>query len=372
MNLLILTHVPHIIDKNQYFAYSPYVREMNVWGKFVEEMIIVAPLNQNLKTEIDIEYNHKNIKFIKIKSFNLIGFKAQMNAFLKIPKIIFQIFKAMKNADHIHLRCPGNIGLLGCLVQILFPSKSKTAKYAGNWDPNTRQPYSYKLQQWLLNNTFLTKNMQVLVYGEWAGSSRNIKPFFTATYQESEIKPLIVKNFNGCIKFVIVGTLVDGKNPLFAIQLIENLNNLGYEVSLNLYGDGILKEKLHLYITEKNLQDIVFLNGNQNKETIKKAYQDSHFVVLPSESEGWPKAVAEGMFWGCVPVSSPVSCVPFMLDFGKRGVLLKMDLKNDTAALSLLLKNEQTFQTKSKLAKEWSNIYTLDFFEQEIRLFLQR
>ena len=26
--------------------------------------------------------------------------------------------------------------------------------------------------------------MQVLVYGEWEGSSKNIKPFFTATYSE--------------------------------------------------------------------------------------------------------------------------------------------------------------------------------------------
>jgi hypothetical protein len=31
------------------------------------------------------------------------------------------------------------------------------------------------------------------------------------------------------------------------------------------------------------------------------------------------KAIAEGMFWGCIPVGTAVSCVPFMLDEGKRG-----------------------------------------------------
>ena len=76
--------------------------------------------------------------------------------------------------------------MLGCFIQILFPNKPKTAKYAGNWDPKSSQPTSYRIQKWILNNTILTKNMQALVYGEWEGNSKNIKPFFTATYQEKE------------------------------------------------------------------------------------------------------------------------------------------------------------------------------------------
>lgn len=77
--------------------------------------------------------------------------------------------------------------MLGCLVQIFFPKKIKTAKYAGNWDPEAKQPLSYRIQRWVLSNTFLTRNIQVLVYGEWKQQTKNIKPFFTATYSKSEI-----------------------------------------------------------------------------------------------------------------------------------------------------------------------------------------
>ena len=70
------------------------------------------------------------------------------------------------------------MGLIGAIVNILFPNKQKTAKYAGNWDPKSKQPWSYRLQKWILSNTFLTKNMQVLVYGEWPNQTKNIKPFF--------------------------------------------------------------------------------------------------------------------------------------------------------------------------------------------------
>ena len=63
-------------------------------------------------------------------------------------------------------------------------------------------------------------------------------------------------------------------------------------------------------------------------------------MILPSQSEGWPKAIAEGMFWGCVPIATPVSCVPFMLDYGERGVLLQMNLEQDVQQLKRLLNNE--------------------------------
>jgi hypothetical protein len=33
------------------------------------------------------------------------------------------------------------------------------------------------------------------------------------------------------------------------------------------------------------------------------------------------------MFWGCVPIVTSVSCIPFMLDYGKRGVLLDKNKK---------------------------------------------
>jgi glycosyltransferase involved in cell wall biosynthesis len=113
------------------------------------------------------------------------------------------------------------------------------------------------------------------------------------------------------------------------------------------------------------------LKGNQPKNLVKEAYQNSHFIILPSKSEGWPKALAEGMFWGCVPIATPVSCVPFMLDYGNRGLLLEMDLELDSNQLENLLNNESDFLAKSQKAYDWSTKYTLDIFEAEIKKMLQ-
>jgi glycosyltransferase involved in cell wall biosynthesis len=247
MKFAIITHVPHIIKDNRYFAYAPYVNEMNIWAKYVEELILVAPEVKTEKTAVDTAYQHQNIQFIAIEGFDVLSLKGIFRAVLKMPKISWKIFKAMQTADHIHLRCPGNIGMLGSLLQILFPSTPKTAKYAGNWDPKSKQPWTYKLQQWILSNTFLTRNMQVLVYGEWDGSSKNIMPFFTATYNEEDKLPIFKKELKGSINFVFVGTLVKGKSPLYAIRLVENLSKKGYDVRLSLYGEGMERNRLEQY-----------------------------------------------------------------------------------------------------------------------------
>lgn len=370
MRFVIITHVNHIQYVNQYFGYAPYVQEMNIWFKYVDEVIIVAPLKNTKTTEIETSYQHNKIDFRTLPNFNLTNFKNVFSSVFKLPIIFWRIFWAMRSADHIHLRCPGNMGLIGCLVQVLFPKKIKTAKYAGNWDPQSKQPFTYKMQKWILNNTFLTRNMTVLVYGNWSNQSQNIKPFFTATYSELEKEIITKTSFDTTIEFIFVGSLVSGKNPLYAIKLVQHLRENGYNVMLNFYGEGHEKNVLENYIHINNLEDIIVLHGNQNKETIKKAYQKSHFVVLPSKSEGWPKAIAEGMFWGCVPVASKVSCVPFMLDYGNRGVLLEMDLEKDVNQIKEMISDEKNFISKSKLSAQWSQNYTIDVFEAEIKKLL--
>lgn len=372
MKFAIITHVPHGFNGKNYFAYAPYVREMNIWGKFVKDVILVAPLELQSETPILISYEHKNIDFRIIKSMDLLTLRSKITALLHLPKTFLTICKAMRAADHIHLRCPGNIGLLGCLAQIFFPSKPKTAKYAGNWDPKAKQPASYRFQKWLLNNTFLTKNMQVLVYGQWEGSTKNIKPFFTATYHESDKIKISPRALQSPLLFIFAGSLAPGKRPLYAIQLIEKLSHSGFDVNLKLYGDGSEKQQLQDYCVQNDLQNIVTFMGNTNEITLRKAYQQSHFVILPSRSEGWPKVIAEAMFWGAVPVASGVSCVGDMLANGERGILLAMDLSSDRQQIKVLLDQPDRYRQMAENGIEWSRKYTLDYFEQQIEHILNR
>ncbi|WP_396146716.1 glycosyltransferase family 4 protein [Flavobacterium sp.] len=371
MKFLIVTHVVHTQKGNDFFAYSPYVNEMNVWLRHVDSVTIIAPLKAEELINLQGKYLSDNIHFIAVPQFSFINSKESIKALFSIPIIIWKLFGAMYSADHIHLRCPGNMGLLGSLVQLFFPFKFKSAKYAGNWDPKSRQPLSYELQKFILRNTFLTKRMQVLVYGEWKNFTKNCKSFFTATYSEKEIIPLQSKIWEDKIKFVFVGNLVKGKQPLKAIQIVENLIPHYPNVELSIYGDGPERKVLESYINKESLQMKVFFKGAQDKETLKQIYQNSHFLILFSKSEGWPKVVAESMFWGCLPIVSSVSCLPNMLDYEKRGIVLKDSFVENNKLINILIEDKSEYEKRSIAAASWSRNFTIEKFEEELIKILQ-
>jgi glycosyltransferase involved in cell wall biosynthesis len=366
MKLVVISSAPLVLKQNNYFAYSPYVKELMIWAKQDTEIGMLCPIWKQDKGLLISPILFPISKLFVSIEFNGLNFLNAIKSFFVSFVNFYYLIRAMIWADHIHLRCPGNIALMACFVQIFFPKKIKTAKYAGNWDPNSKQPWSYNLQRWILQNTFLTRNMTVLVYGAWPNMSNNCRSFFTATYRESDKKQIFPRALNYPIQCIFVGSLSAGKNPLYAIQLVENLLKKGISIQLKLYGDGADRSTLESYCAHAALESVVEFCGNQEAEQIQKAYESSHFLVLPSQSEGWPKAVAEAMFWGCVPLVTPVSCVPSMLNNQSRGLLLNLQLEQDTQWIIELLLNPLEYVSKAEAAMEWSRQYTLDQFEKEI------
>ena len=369
MNFLIVTHVEHKRNElNQLGAYGPYVKEMNIWGKYVDQITIVGPFWHKPFNPIDLPYNHPNINFVEIPEINVTTAKSFFHAAKSLPIILSTLYRQMKKADHIQLRCPGNIALLGCLVQIFFPKTKKTAKYAGNWDWNSNQPRSYRMQQHLLNNTFLTKNMQALVYGNWPGSTKNILPFFTATYREADKVPTPIRSLSATqkINLIFVGVLGKNKEPILSVKVAEAMLKAGYDVTLNMYGEGYERPRLEAYIEEKNLGQSVILHGNQPAQTIRESFIKSHFLIFISQSEGWPKVVAESMFWGCVPITTRVSCVADMLNEGERGTLVEPNPDVVVQALKQYIDQPEKYAQAATKGMEWSRQFTMEKFETEI------
>jgi glycosyltransferase involved in cell wall biosynthesis len=371
MKIIVISSAP-LVSKNDILSgYSPYIREMEIWARHAGEIAFVCPVLQSEQGQLLMRLDFPVAKVFPVKSFDVKSIQGMLRAVRFAFFNFYTIYKAMRWADHIHVRCPGNISLIGCFVQMFFPGKKKTAKYAGNWDPKAKQPLSYKIQRWILANTFLTRNMQVLVYGQWPNSTHNIKPFFTATYRESEKTDVLPRQLSDEIKFIFVGTLSEGKQPLYALQLIEALNKLGRRASIDFYGEGKQREPLESYIAKNSLIHFAKLKGNSTAQEMIAVYKESHFLVLPSKSEGWPKVVAEAMFWGCIPLATAVSCVPYMLGNGTRGVILQTKLESDVNTLTTLLDNQPEYDAKVSQGIGWSRQFTLDLFEKEIKALLQ-
>jgi glycosyltransferase involved in cell wall biosynthesis len=389
MRLLVISDA-HLIDEDGLkVAYAPYVKEMDLWMKHVDHTTFISPnkintllLSQPFKMQ---QFHHVGVTRLEFNKWSSI-----VKSLTVLPRQILILWRAMRKADHIHLRAPGNLTLLACMVQIFLPLKAKTAKYAGNWDPRAKQPFSYRLQRWFLSNTSLSKNIKVLVYGDWRDQSHNIKSFFTATYTETN-RNTFAKSLQTPLRFVFVGTLSKNKNPHLLVELIEKLNKAGIPSTADFYGDGpMLEELVNLSMvpissdnrdtvvdasTDLSLSGNMTFHGNQSSEIVQEAYKKAHFLFLASDSEGWPKAVAEAMWHGCVPIATPVSCIRWMLDaqeyqpIGNRGII-HHSIDQTNHSIERLLEQPEQFQAMSIAAQKWSQQYTMERFEQEIKQLL--
>jgi glycosyltransferase involved in cell wall biosynthesis len=370
MKLAIFTLVEHIEYQGKYYGYAPYIREMELWNSHFEEVTIVAPLSKNKTIDvISRPYTHSKIKFIEVPVFNIKSITSVFGLLLLLPSMCYKMIKVMRHADHLHFRSPSNISAIAAVLQVFFPQKKKTMRYTGNWDPSSKQPIGYKFQKNIFSNTFLTKNMTGLVYGNWDNMSKNINPFFAATFHENEKENSIYRDYSSQLKFIFVGGLVSGKRPLFAVKLIEELHSKGIRCHLDVLGDGPLRIEMETYISQNDLKDIVKLHGNRDKEYLKSALKESHFVLLPSISEGWPKALAEGMFFGCIPISTKISCVPWMLDDGKRGILIEADFEKAFNEIYGVI-THGSLKEISKAAQLWSQEYTVEKQVSDIKKIL--
>jgi glycosyltransferase involved in cell wall biosynthesis len=258
---------------------------------------------------------------------------------------------------------------LGSIAQIFYPKKQKIAKYAANFDFSSKQPLFNRLQRNILNNTILTRNIQMLVYGNWPQATKNCLPFFTASYFEKDKEPtpprILTKDTP--IKLLYVGTLRSNKKPLLSIQVCERLRKEGFQVTLDLYGDGPERKLLENYIVENRASSFIQLHGNQSKETVKSAFQTSHFLIFISKSEGWPKDVAESMFWGCLPITTAVSMVPEMIGNKERGVLIHPNLDEVVDTIKSLINSPAHYSEIANNAMAWSREFTFDKFEEKLR-----
>ncbi|MBO3116681.1 glycosyltransferase [Winogradskyella sp. DF17] len=346
---------------------------MNIWTSHFKKVLVVGNYSDSEQlAKIDISYDHPDIDLVMLPKFNIKTPLSILRLCFNLPTIIYRISRAMMQSDYLHLRCPSNVSAIAAVIQIFFPKKPKSTKYAGNWNPTSKQPLGYRFQKWILSNTVLTKRMKLLVYGEWPNQSPNVSPFLSATYYDCEKVPFKTRDFNNKIKFVFIGAMVIGKRPMLAIEIILKLRERGYQAELHMFGDGDLMTKVLNKVKDHNMDSFVFIHGNQNKAKVKECLVDAHFTILPSKSEGWPKAIAEGMFFGAIPISTRISCLPWILDNGKRGILIDSDAESAITKIdNEIAKGTDYLNNMAEKALLWSQNYTIDRLENEIQKILE-
>ena len=106
--------------------------------------------------------------------------------------------------------------------------------------------------------------------------------------------------------FTFIGRLESAKG---VDRIIEALKFIPLDAiaKVNFIGDG---EKIIFYKEATSfLKDKIQYHGFLNNDKVHHILSESHFLLLPSDSEGFPKVIAEAACYGVIPIVSNVGSI---------------------------------------------------------------
>lgn len=118
---------------------------------------------------------------------------------------------------------------------------------------------------------------------------------------------------------------IDWKHPELPIHLADRLRKNGISFTLDMYGDGIMREALEQKSNELGLSDCVKFYGNIPNDQIHQAMQEHNIFLFTSDrGEGWGAVANEAMSEGCLLIGSDeIGAVPYLVNDGENGLIFK-------------------------------------------------
>jgi glycosyltransferase involved in cell wall biosynthesis len=118
----------------------------------------------------------------------------------------------------------------------------------------------------------------------------------------------------GRLRLIFVGSLEQlYKGPDVLIEAIKMCRDRGVNVDVRLIGEGRYRRELTAQATERGLENLVCFLGQLNKEQVRSELAISDLFVLPSRTEGLPRAMIEAMACGLPCIGSSVGGIPELL-----------------------------------------------------------
>ena len=92
--------------------------------------------------------------------------------------------------------------------------------------------------------------------------------------------------------------------------------------TLEVIGDGDMKETYEKLAREKGLAERVHFRGRLRGDALKHAFQSASIFVLPSEKDSYPISLLEASAAGCAIIATRVGDIPSIVEDGHTGFLI--------------------------------------------------
>lgn len=368
VRLLIISSAIHYLNAGSLSAYGPYVREIDVWADLFSEVAIAAPLRHLSPPGDCLAFTRTNVVILPQLEVGGDSLTSKIQLLAHLPQLSWNLARAIRKYDAVHVRCPGNLGFLGVLLAPLL-SRCMVAKYAGQWNGFPKEPSSVWLQRRLLGSRYWRG--PVTVYGRWPNQLPHVVPFFTSIMTQEQISHANViarhRGTNGRLNVLFVGRLSAAKNVDTLIEALSLVKAQGHTFSCSIVGEGPHRARLEALSTNRGLSTEVQFTGGLAHEIVLRYMERADVLVLASETEGWPKSIAEAMAFGVICIGSNRGFVPEMLADGRGVVVPARDPGRLAQTICEIATAPQRFEPMRIRASEWARQFSLEKLRDAVR-----
>lgn len=377
--MLVVSGALHYTEGGRIYSYTPYVREVDSWAHLFEEVRILGPFDGGRPPPGTTPFASPMVTLSPLPPTGGDCVGAKLRQLRVVPLMVGRLVKELRSADAVQVRAPANLALLAIPLAPVF-SRRLHCKYAGMWGRFPGEPLTSRLQRWMLRSRWW--HGPVGVYGRSNSDPAHVVDAFSASLTRSQIGDHAAirdrcrarrrsATPRGPVRVLFVGRLSKQKHVDSLIRAIGNVASLGSVCGLTVVGDGPEHGELERLTAELGLEDSVRFLGSLPVNEVVGLYEESDVLVLPSESEGWPKVLIEAMAFGLVVVGNDRGLVPRILADGRGITIPPGDVQRLAEVIQSVHEDPGRHLTAAEQAARWASAFTLESFVDDFESVLR-
>jgi phosphatidylinositol alpha-1,6-mannosyltransferase len=368
--LAVISDTPYYLDGGAEVGWGPNVRELDQLASLFDEVRHVAPLYDEPAPASALPSRRGDrVRLHAVVPAGGPTLVAKLRVLARYPAWTRAIRREVAGADLVHVRCPSNISLLA--LGLFTPRRRRPPlwlKYGGNWRPSGPEPWTYRLQRRLLRRG--VRGATVTVNGQWPDDPDHVLAFRNPTLTPEELargREAADKALTEPARLLFVGRLDRGKGANRSIEVLAQLRERERAVHLDVVGDGREMAAMRQAAYAHGIDDAVTFHGWLPRPALDPLYAAAHLLLLPSDSEGFPKVLSEAMAYGVVPLAGAVSSIPQALaELGTGRAIPPADVDGFVDAVEAYLDDPESWSEASQNGVEGADVFAYDGYLQDV------
>jgi len=213
--------------------------------------------------------------------------------------------RTLAAADLVHLRCPSKLAWAAlALLTARLDRPRVWARWGGEAKNWPGEPPSYRLQRLALGVGVAGAKTTTVGLGGLPNPTRTADQLAAAERRTRS------KRLDHPLRLLFVARLSPDKGGETVLAAAAALAHRGRPLRLDIAGDGPEKPRLEAAVRRLGLEGSVVFHGWLGAEALDALAAEAHFALLPSRTEGFPRALHEAMAFRAVPLASPAGAIP--------------------------------------------------------------